>query len=166
MEFTREIYWNVGHNAGTLVPMYLFAFVAIGLLVKGFLRRVNIYKQGLPLDRTDQRDRRIRHMLENVLLQKKVTVVRWPGLLHGLFFWGFGLLFIGTTLIVIQADFTDLFFDVKFLKGIFYLLFSITLDAAGLVCIFMLAGLLVRRYFFPLKDWKPKKTMRLCTGCC
>ena len=34
MEFTREIYWNVGHSAGTLVPMYLFAFVAIGLLVK------------------------------------------------------------------------------------------------------------------------------------
>ena len=40
MEYTREIYWNVGHNAGTLVPMYLFAFAAIGLLVKGFLRRI------------------------------------------------------------------------------------------------------------------------------
>lgn len=87
-------------------------------------------------------------MLENVLLQKKVAKVRWPGLLHGLFFWGFGLLFIGTTLIVIQADFTDLLFDVKFLKGTFYLLFSVILDVAGLVCIFMLGGLLVRRYFF------------------
>ena len=148
MEYTREIYWNVGHSAQTLVPMYLFAFVAIGLLVKGFLRRVAIYKQGLPKNRTDQLGERIRRMVENVLLQKKVTEVRWPGLLHGLFFWGFGLLFIGTTLIVIQADFTDLFFDVKFLKGTFYLLFSIILDVAGLVCIFMLAGLLVRRYFF------------------
>ncbi len=148
MEFTREIYWNVGHSAETLVPMYLFAFAAIGLLVKGFLQRVKIYKQGLPKDRTDQLGERIRHMVENVLLQKKVTRVRWPGLLHGLFFWGFGLLFIGTTLIVIQADFTDLLFDVKFLKGTFYLLFSIILDVAGLVCIFMLAGLLVRRYFF------------------
>jgi Fe-S oxidoreductase/nitrate reductase gamma subunit len=148
MEFTREIYWNVGHGAETLVPMYLFAFAAIGLLVRGFLQRVKVYKQGLPLNRTDDLGKRIRHMVENVLLQKKVARVRWPGVLHGLFFWGFGLLFIGTTLIVIQADFTDLLFDVKFLKGTFYLLFSIILDVAGLVCIVMLAGLLVRRYFF------------------
>ncbi|EKD35665.1 MAG: hypothetical protein ACD_75C01825G0003 [uncultured bacterium] len=149
MEFTREIYWNVGHGAATLVPMYLFAIVAIGLLVWGFRRRMEVYKQGLPLDRTDQRKRRIRYMLENVLLQKKVTNVAWPGLLHGFFFWGFVLLFIGTTLIVIQADFTDLLFDVKFLKGNFYKLFSVTLDVAGLVCIVMLAGFLVRRYFYP-----------------
>ncbi len=123
MEYTREIYWNVGHNAETLVPMYLFAFAAIGILVRGFLRRVEIYKQGLPLNRTDQLGKRIVHMIKNVLLQKKVVRVRWPGLLHGFFFWGFVLLFIGTTLIFIQADFTDLFFDVKFLKGIFYLFF-------------------------------------------
>ena len=148
MEFTREIYWNVGHGAETLVPMYLFAFAAIGLLIKGFLQRIKVYKQGMPLNRTDQQGRRIRRMVENVLLQKKVAKVQWPGLLHGLFFWGFGLLFIGTTLIVIQADFTDLLFDVKFLKGTFYLLFSIILDVAGLVCILMLGGLLVRRYFF------------------
>jgi Fe-S oxidoreductase/nitrate reductase gamma subunit len=148
MEFTREIYWNVGHGAWTLLPMYLFAIAAIGLLVRGFLQRVKVYKQGLPLDRTDQLGRRIVYMLQNVLLQQKVTKVQWPGILHGLFFWGFGLLFIGTTLIVIQADFTDLLFDVKFLTGTFYKLFSIILDIAGLVCIVMLGGLLVRRYFF------------------
>jgi len=148
MEFTREIYWNVGHGAWTLVPMYLFAIAAIGMLVKGFLHGVEVYKQGKPLNRTDQLGKRIRLMVENVLLQKKVTKVQWPGLLHGLFFWGFGLLFIGTMLIVLQADFTDLFFDIVFLKGTFYKLFSIVLDLAGLVCIIMLGGLLVRRYFF------------------
>jgi len=164
MEFTREIYWNVGHNAGTLVPMYLFAFTAIGLLVRGFLKRIEIYKQGLPLIRTDQPARRLLHMLGNVLLQKKVARVRWPGLVHGFFFWGFVLLFIGTTLIVVQADFTDLFFDMKFLKGTFYLLFSITLDVAGLVCIFMLGGLLVRRYFFAPEGLETKKDDAIMHG--
>lgn len=164
MEFTREIYWNVGHGAGTLVPMYLFAFVAIGLLVRGFLQRVKVYKQGLPLNRTDQLGKRIRHMAENVLLQKKVARVPWPGLLHGLFFWGFGLLFIGTTLIVIQADFTDLLFDVKFLKGTFYLFFSIILDVAGLVCILMLGGLLVRRYFFAPEGLETKNDDAIMHG--
>jgi len=164
MEFTREIYWNVGHGALTLVPMYLLAAIAIGLLVRGALQRITFYKQGLPLNRTDQLGKRISFMLENVLLQKKVTRVPWPGLLHGLFFWGFGLLVIGTTLIVIQADFTDLFFDIKFLKGTFYKLFSIVLDVAGLVCIVMLGGLLVRRYIFTPEGLETKKDDAIMHG--
>jgi Fe-S oxidoreductase/nitrate reductase gamma subunit len=164
MEFTREIYWNVGHGSWTLVPMYLLAIAAIGLLVRGFLQRIEVYRQGLPLDRTDQLGRRIRFMLENVVLQKKVTRVQWPGLLHGLFFWGFGLLLIGTALIVIQADFTDLLFDVKFLKGTFYKLFSIILDLAGLVCIVMLGGLLVRRYFFAPEGLETKSDDAIMHG--
>lgn len=164
MEFTREIYWNVGHGVLTLLPMYLLAIFAIGMLVRGSLQRIKIYKQGLPLNRTDQLGKRITIMLENVLLQKKVTGVMWPGLLHGLFFWGFGLLVIGTTLIVIQADFTDLLFQVKFLKGTFYKLFSIVLDVAGLVCIVMLGGLLVRRYFFAPEGLETKKDDAIMHG--
>jgi len=72
--------------------------------------------------------------------------VRGPGVAHGLFFWGFFLLFLGTCLIVVQADFTDLLFGVKFLKGTFYKLFSVVLDLAGLVAIVMLFGLFIRRY--------------------
>ncbi len=148
MEFTREIYWNVGHGAWTLVPMYLLAIGAIAVLVLGALQRIKVYKLGQPLDRFDQPKVRFLNMLENVLTQKKVGKVKWPGLLHSLFFWGFGLLFIGTTLIVIQADFTDLFFDIKFLKGNFYKLFSVVLDLAGLICMVMLGALLIRRYFY------------------
>ena len=32
MEATRELYWNIGHGALVLVPMYLFTFAALGLL--------------------------------------------------------------------------------------------------------------------------------------
>jgi len=148
MEFTREIYWNVGHGATTLVPMYLLVIVAIGVVVKMFLQRREVYRQGLPLNRIDSLGERIKDMLVNVLLQKKVTRVKIPGLFHGLFFWGFFLLLIGTTLIVVQADFTDLLFGYKFLKGNFYKLFSIILDFAGLVSLVMLGALFVRRYFF------------------
>lgn len=148
MEFTREIYWNVGHGAGTLVPMYLLVIVAIGVVVKMFLQRREVYRQGLPLNRIDQPAERVRDMLVNALLQKKVTNVKVPGMFHGLFFWGFFALLIGTTLIVLQADFTDLLFGYKFLVGNFYKVFSITLDIAGVVSIVMLSALFVRRYFF------------------
>jgi len=152
MEFTREIYWNVGHGITTLLPMYLLTLVAIVLLINGALRRIKVYRQGQAQDRFDQRSVRIRELIKGVFLQKKVVRVKGPGIAHGLFFWGFGLLFIGTCLIVVQADFTDLFFGIKFLKGNFYLLFSIILDLAGLVALLMLGGLLVRRYLVRPKD--------------
>jgi len=146
MEYTREIYWNIGHGAMTLVPMYLLAIIAIGVLVKGFLGRMQVYKQGQPLVRTDQLGQRLTDMVKNVLLQKKVTRVPMAGVFHGIFFWSFFLLLIGTTIIVIQADFTDLLFGYKFLAGTFYKLFSIVLDLAGILAIAMLLSLLVRRY--------------------
>jgi Fe-S oxidoreductase/nitrate reductase gamma subunit len=157
MEFTREIYWNVGHGFLTLGPMYLLAFSAIGVLVYGFLQRMKVYKQGQTLQRTYNGVARAVEAVKTVLLQTDVCRVRLPGLFHGFFFWGFFLLFVGTTIIVIQADFTDLLFGVKFLKGTFYKLFSITLDIAGLVAIVMLGALLIRRYIFKPEGLETKK---------
>ncbi len=146
MEFTREIYWNVGHGALTLVPMYLLALVAVAIMVRAFLQRRVVYRQGRPLNRLDRTGERVGEMLVGVLTQKKVLRVPWPGLFHALFFWGFLLLLIGTTLVFIQADFTDPLFGLVFLKGSFYAWFSLILDLAGLVAIIMLGGLFVRRY--------------------
>ncbi|MGD9949420.1 MAG: heterodisulfide reductase-related iron-sulfur binding cluster [Desulfobulbus sp.] len=146
MEFTREIYWNVGHGFTTLAPMYLLFLVAAAAFVAGFRKRIQVYRLGQPLDRTDQRGERIKDMLKNVLLQTKVSRVEGAGTAHTLFFWSFFALFIGTSLIVLQADFSDLLFGIKFLKGNFYLLFSLVLDLAGLLAILMLGGLFIRRY--------------------
>jgi Fe-S oxidoreductase/nitrate reductase gamma subunit len=146
MEFTREIYWNVGNGASTLLPMYLLTLTAMVILVKAAMIRMRGYRLGQPLNRTDQLPRRIVMMLKNVLLQNRVLQVRGPGLAHALFFWSFVLLFIGTCLIVVQADITDPLFGTKFLTGAFYGLFSLVLDIAGLVAIVMLLGLFVRRF--------------------
>ena len=143
MEFTREIYWNVGHGFTTLAPMYGLLLVALVFLVMGCLKRIKVYRLGQPLDRTDQRAERIKHALATALLQTKVYRVPGAGTMHSLFFWSFFLLFIGTMLIVAQADFTDLFFKVKFLKGTFYKFFSLILDLAGLLAVVMLQ---VRRF--------------------
>ncbi|MFZ2948241.1 MAG: heterodisulfide reductase-related iron-sulfur binding cluster, partial [Desulfuromonadaceae bacterium] len=73
-------------------------------------------------------------------------LVKGPGYAHGLFFWGFALLFVGTILVAAQADFTDLLFGYRFLNGDFYKYFSLVLDLAGLAAMVMLLGLFVRRY--------------------
>lgn len=146
METTRELYWNIGHGAAVLLPMYLFTFAALWFLLRSGLQRLNIYRQGKPLNRTDQRAVRIGELLKNVLLQSRVLLVKGPGYAHGLFFWSFFLLFIGTCFVAAQADFTDLLFGYRFLNGDFYRYFSVILDLAGLAACAMLLGLLVRRY--------------------
>ena len=87
MEATRELYWNIGHGASVLIPMYLFTFAALGFLVRSGMQRLNIYKQGKPLNRFDHRNVRIGNLLKNVLLQSRVLKVKGPGYAHGLFFW-------------------------------------------------------------------------------
>jgi len=146
MEATRELYWNIGHGAMVLIPMYLFTFAALGLLVRGGLQRVKIYRQGKPLNRFDNRAQRVWSVVENVLFQKKLLKVKGPGFAHGFFFWGFALLFIGTLMVAAQADFSDLLFGYRFLNGNLYKVFSLVLDLAGLAAIVTMAGLFVRRY--------------------
>jgi Fe-S oxidoreductase/nitrate reductase gamma subunit len=144
LEATREIYWNVGH--GVIVPMYIFAFAAIAVLLYGFYRRFATYRQGKALNRLDRLPERLFLLLKNMFAQVQVLRVPGPGSLHAFFFWGFGLLFVGTLLIMTQVDFTQPVFGWLFLKGTFYKIFSLTLDVAGLVALVMLGGLLVRRF--------------------
>jgi Fe-S oxidoreductase/nitrate reductase gamma subunit len=144
MEATREIYWNVGH--GVILPMYFLAFIAIAVLLYGFYRRFATYKLGKAQNRLDHLPERIFLLLKNTFAQAQVLRVFGPGSLHALFFWGFGLLFIGTLLIMLQVDFTQPVFGQIFLKGTFYKLFSLILDVAGFVAMVMLGGLLVRRF--------------------
>ncbi len=146
MEATREIYWNVGH--GVMLPMYSFAFLAVAAFLYGYYRRLPIYRQGKALNRLNRLQERILLLLKNMLGQIQVLRVPGPGILHAVFFWGFGLLFIGTLLVMAQVDFTELFFGWVFLKGTFYKIFSLVLDLAGLAAIIMLGGLLVRRFLF------------------
>ncbi len=145
MESTREIYWNVGH--GVVLPMYFFALVAMAVCVYGFYQRIPTYQQGKKLDRLDSLSKRILLLIKNMFAQTRVLRVIGPGILHALFFWGFGLLFIGTLLVMAQADFTQLLFGTVFLKGTFYKLFKLVLNFAGIAAVIMLGCLMVRRFF-------------------
>ena len=138
MNFTREIYWNVGH--GVILPMYLFAAITAAILVYGFVRRIRIYHKGKPLPRLDHLPARMVRLVKRGLGQLRVMIVKAPGITHALQFWGMLLLLLGTIIVMIQVDFTQPFFNIKFLYGTFYLIFSLTLDISGVVVILMLIG--------------------------
>ena len=149
MNFTREIYWNVGH--GVVLPMYIFVVITLAILIYGFGKRIRVYRKGKPLQRLDHLPGRVVRLITRGIGQLRVMIVKAPGITHAFQFWGMALLFIGTVLVLIQVDFTQPLFKFNFLKGIFYLIFSITLDIAGVVVIVTICGLLVRRFIY-----KPK----------
>ncbi|HUX37929.1 MAG TPA: heterodisulfide reductase-related iron-sulfur binding cluster [Rectinemataceae bacterium] len=140
---TREIYWNVGHGSAPI--MYVLAFSAMALMVWGFLPFFKRWRLGKPLARTD-------HPLRRLLRAIGIDFGQWlvgrsgPGKLHAAWFWGFGILFIGTLIVMAQSDFTDPVFKFIILKGRFYDWFSLILDVAGAVAIFALLSLAVRRF--------------------
>ncbi|GFO60008.1 electron transporter [Geomonas silvestris] len=129
--------------------MYLFTAICFAIFGYGFYKRLPMYRLGKPLNRLDKLPARIYLYLRGVFTQSKVLRIPEPGTYHGLFFWGFLLLFIGTLLIMVQADFSDPLLGLRFLKGIFYKGYSLVLDIAGIVAIIMLAGLAVRRFVNP-----------------
>jgi Fe-S oxidoreductase/nitrate reductase gamma subunit len=144
MEATREIYWNVGH--GVVIPMYVLSFAAIAWLVWGFYQRLSVYRQGKPLDRFDRFEERVKRCISEILSQENVSRVKDGGIPHMLFFWGFLTLFVGTILVMFQADFFTPMMHVNLLSGGFYKAFSLVLDVAGLTAILMLAALFIRRF--------------------
>lgn len=144
MEATRQIYWNVGH--GVVIPMYILAGAAFGCLVWGFWQRLPVWRQGKALDRWDRYDERVKRMLGEVFSQVKIFRVTDGGVFHTLFFWSFLTLFVGTMLVMFQADFFTPLLQVNLLSGEFYKAFSLVLDIAGILAIVMLAGLFIRRF--------------------
>lgn len=144
MNETREIYWNLGR--WVIIPMYALVALTFGLLAYGIWRRSKVWRSARRLDRRDHPFRRLGHSLLEAVSQRKVLRVASGGLPHALFFWGFLVLFVGTLLIMLQVDFLRPVFHVAFLKGWFYLLFSLATDVGGLAAIAGLTALAVRRF--------------------
>lgn len=147
-DVTREFYFNVGGPHGFMRwGIYIFMFIAVFYLLYTVIKRVKIWRQGKSELRTDFPEKRIIAVIKYAFLQAKVLKEKYAGIMHGSIFFGFVVLFIVTMIIVVQEDFTGLFFHYHFIHGDFYIIWSLFGDVFGVV---VLAGLLMaiyRRYF-------------------
>ena len=82
----------------------------------------------------------------NGLLQVKTFRDPYPGIMHGLIFFGFVVLFIGTALIAKETYITGPLLGWVFLRGTFYLVFSFLMDLFGLAVLIGVLLALYRRY--------------------
>jgi Fe-S oxidoreductase/nitrate reductase gamma subunit len=140
----RDTFWNVPPWAQFV--LYALSVVAIGVFALGLWQRVTLWREGKPENRWDRIPERIGLVVRHALLQGRTLTQRYPGVMHALMFWGFCVLFLGTVLATIDYDLLWAPFGVKLLKGPFYLVYELSLDAFGLFFVLGLAIALFRRF--------------------
>ena len=136
-----------GFAPAAVVLFYAIAWAAIAAFAWGCYVQVRKYRRGQPdPEPAAGLGRRLLQMAATVLSHR--TVGRrdaTAGGAHWLIFYGFALLFLGTSIITLQVDVSDPLLGWKFWYGDFYLVFSLVLDLAGVALIAGLIVMMVRR---------------------
>lgn len=135
-----------------LVSFYIVGFGAIAVFLYGCYLQVRKYRRGrsYPIGRAELWSRTkamIGDLLSHRTLRRRDTAA---GHAHGLIFFGFVLLFIGTATITLEYDILEPLLGVSFWYGSFYLWFSLVLDLAGLGLILGLLYMMYRRKWLAL----------------
>ena len=142
----REVFWNA-HERSFEPFLFLFTAIAMAIFAYGVYRRWKLWKaMGKDEIRWDQLPLRIKSLIMNGFLQVKTWKDAYPGIMHGLIFFGFFVLIFGAAFDAGEFHITEPLFNWSFLRGNFYLDFSFLMDLFGL---FVLIGVLMaafRRY--------------------
>ncbi len=135
-----------------VVVFYLLSAATLAVFFYGVYRKVHQYHQG----RREPEERltlnRFSRVALAILLNRTILRGDWyAGLAHLLVFWGFGVLFLATLIVLLDNDVLGLLAPQwRFLKGPFYLQFSWAADLFGLFLLIGLLMLILRRWLFPL----------------
>ena len=138
MDITRPAYWNIAAHE---LMFGVFA-VTVAVLVWGCVREFRHWKGAARPSWPPDPGARLRRVASDALAQRRLLRERRAGLAHFALSWGFVLLFIGTVVAALDAD-----FGLRVMRGSFYLWFqSLALDVAGVAAAVALLALLWRRY--------------------
>ncbi len=141
---TRTVFAGLSH--GEIIAWYGLIVVSTAVFLWGAARLVVKYRAGRR-DPISQLWRRAGHMFAVVFSHKWISRRdRLTGIGHRLVFYGFLVLFAGTTILGLQTDLTKPIFHWEFWEGGFYLGYKLALDIAGLLLICGLALLAFNRW--------------------
>lgn len=118
---------------------YVLTAISIGIMLWQIWQRVQLWRTGKPID---WKPTPIKNFMVYVLGQRKVARQRESSgaPMHLMLFYGFLTLFIGTTLLAINT-----YSPFKFHKGIYYIVYEMTLDFMGVVFLIGCLWAFVRR---------------------
>ncbi|MCI0494464.1 respiratory nitrate reductase subunit gamma [candidate division KSB1 bacterium] len=139
----REVFWNISYH-WVLYPLLIITFA---IFAYGIYRRIRLWRLGVSDNRFDRIGQRLVGVIKFGIAQSRLLKERYPGLMHLAIFVGFVLLLIGTATVSFDYDVWGLILgQPSFIKGNFYLYFSLVLDLAGVLTIIGLLVAFFRRY--------------------
>jgi Fe-S oxidoreductase/nitrate reductase gamma subunit len=143
---TRQIGWNVGEVA--FAVMYVLVAVQALVLSYAFTRRYLTWRRGKPFGPIDRIGERARQALSVIFLHRRLIRPGYvyAGLMHLFIFWGFVFLFIGTLIVLLEADIVRPYFGLTFFNGPFYVVYKLVINFFGLLFIIGLLMAAYRRY--------------------
>ena len=148
---TREIFGNIPPWSKGL--FYLLATAALGIFCWGCYRRVRLWRLGQSRPRSIRWSDAASRFIRNVLLQRRVLGRGLASVAHVLMFGGFCVLFVGTLLVAAEHVLASLLGrehgQPVFHYGIYFLIYEVVLDAAGLAFLAGLGMFLYRRLRLP-----------------
>lgn len=140
-----------GFQTSSIYLFYALGFAAIGIFIYGCYVQVRKYRRGKPDAAWGELLSRFWDMVKTMLTHR--TIKRRDsaaGKAHAGIFFGFILLFIGTSIITLEYDILEPLFGFKFWYGDFYLWFSLILDIAGTAVIAGVIYMMYRRKWMKL----------------
>jgi Fe-S oxidoreductase/nitrate reductase gamma subunit len=145
-----------------IVTFYVASALTLVFFFYGFIRRIRRYRPG----RRDSERKltfggMVRSVLEILSHRKILHNERYVGAAHFCLLWGFAGLFVATLIVLVENDILHpLFPQWMFLKGDFYLVFSLLADLAGVMLLLGLLMLVLRRGVFrlPRLRYTPRPT--------
>src|SRR5437870_3810532 len=151
---TRQIGWNVSEVA--FAAMYLLVAVQALVLAYGFTRRYVTWRRGRPYGPIDQVGERLRQALAVAFVHRRLIRPGYvyAGLMHLFIFWGFVVLFIGTLIVLLEADIARPYFGFSFYQGAFYVVYKLVINLFGLLFLIGLLMAVYRRYLQKLPKFR------------
>ncbi len=129
-----------------LAAFYVAAIAAIVSFIYGCYVQIRKYRRGARSGAWTPFWPKFAHMIWTVLSHRTVNRrAADAGLAHSSIFFGFALLFIGTSIITLEYDILQPLTGFTFWNGSFYLVFSLAVDLAGVGLIVGLLYMMVRR---------------------
>ena len=133
----RIMFWQIG------APwvFYLFAGIALGIFGFGLAVYLIVWRRSESKVSLELSSAGLKTALIDVFTGRKIFRGQVAaGIMHGLIFYGFSLLFLGTLALAVHH------YIFSYLSGITYLVFSFIMEVAGLMLLLGLAWAAVRRY--------------------
>ncbi|MDR2502840.1 MAG: 4Fe-4S dicluster domain-containing protein, partial [Deltaproteobacteria bacterium] len=152
---TRPLYWNIEHHW----LMYLGMLLALGICFNGFYRRCSMWRMGRGAMTPGDLRARLKSVLFESLLQRRIMRRPLSGAPHWAIFWCFAVSLFATAVISVQEH-----LGMPLFQGSFYLWLSLALDLLGGLALAAALFYLLRRAFFKPARMDNTKTDFIALG--